>query len=451
MSQLPSRSCSVGYGWWPGWHWCCRAGPGTLHAQQFSFRQYAQSDGLTNLAAGYLVTDPGGDLWVGTDGGLFRFDGTAFVSYDTAHGLPSETVRGMALDPSGRLWVTLDRGLYVGGAEGFEPVRTPERSGHHRPRSAHRLPRQGSRSRRHTRATSWSCAASIPSAGSGISTRSSRAEQLKATPQLDKVVSFFTESDGTLWLGCGKQLCSAAAGKLRTWGAADGVPEGSYGAFLLTTTVVSGFGAAITCWCARPARRTFVVNDPPHARLESRVVEPMLTLDAGGRLLTRTAPGVARWDGTRWQEFSTDNGLADSVIAKAQVDGEGSLWLSPLGLGIWRWRGYDNVESWTRAQGFISQKVWNIVRDHDGRLLVGTERGCQVLDEAAGRVDRLPVRGTSPRWRTSRWPSIRAAAVGMASENSELWTVPPHENTRAPGEVSRRQGHGLDHLFRSLR
>ena len=70
----------------------------------------------------------------------------------------------------------------------------------------------------------------------------------------------------------------------------------------------------------------------------------MLTLDASGRLLTRTAPGVARWNGTRWQEFSTDNGLADSVIAKAQVDSEGSLWLAPLGWGIWRWRGYDNIE-----------------------------------------------------------------------------------------------------------
>ena len=95
---------------------------GDAASQQFSFRQYTQSDGLTNLSAGYLVTDPGGDLWVGTDGGLFRFDGTAFVPYDTALGLPSETVRGMALDASGRLWVTLDRGLYVGRASGFEPV-----------------------------------------------------------------------------------------------------------------------------------------------------------------------------------------------------------------------------------------------------------------------------------------------------------------------------------------
>ena len=30
------------------------------------------------------------------------------------------------------------------------------------------------------------------------------AEQIKATPELDKIASLFTESDGTLWLGCGK-------------------------------------------------------------------------------------------------------------------------------------------------------------------------------------------------------------------------------------------------------
>jgi diguanylate cyclase (GGDEF)-like protein len=400
---------------------------GNAAAQQFSFRQYAQSDGLTNLAAGYLVTDPGGDLWVGTDGGLFRFDGTAFVAYDTPLGLPSETVRGMALDSSGRLWVTLDRGLYVGGAEGFQPVRTqagPVITDHTLPIAFlgedHVL--VGSKGhvlelRRSHGADFWQSHPLFPP------------EQLKATPELDKVVSLFTESDGTLWLGCAKQLCSVSAGKLRTWGTADGVPEGAYGAFLVDHDSRLWVRSETHLLMRSPGTTEFVVNDPPHARLESRVVEPMLTVDSDKRLLTRTAPGVARWDGTHWREFSTDNGLADSVIAKAQVDGEGSLWLSPLGLGIWRWRGYDNVESWTRAQGFISQKVWNIVRDHDGRLLMGTERGCQVLDETAGRVAPCPFEGL-PQVEVISLTVDPHGARWWGLGNGELWTVPPH-GTRA--------------------
>jgi diguanylate cyclase (GGDEF)-like protein len=396
-------------------------------SQQFSFRQYAQSDGLTNLAAGYLVTDPGGDLWVGTDGGLFRFDGTAFVPYDTPLGLPSETVRGMALDASGRLWVTLDRGLYVGGINGFEPVRTADGP----ILTDHTLP-IAFLGRDHVLVTNKAHAQELRRPRESRLWQSRplfSAEQIQATPALDKVVSLFTESDGTLWLGCGKGLCSVAGEALRTWGEADGIPEGAYGAFLLDRDGRLWVRSERHLLTRAPGATTFTVNDPPHARLESRVVEPLLTLDSRGRLLTRTAPGIARWDGARWQEFTTDNGLADAVIAKAQVDGEGSLWLSPLGLGIWRWRGYDNIESWTRAQGFISQKVWNIVRDHDGRLLVGTERGCQVLDEAAGHLARCPFEAL-PQVEVISLTVDPKGGRWWGLENSELWTVPPHE-TRA--------------------
>jgi diguanylate cyclase (GGDEF)-like protein len=393
---------------------------GSTAAQQFSFRQYAQSDGLTNLAAGYLATDPAGDIWVGTDGGLFRFDGTAFVPYDTTLGLPSETVRGMALDPWDRLWVTLDRGLYVGGRNRpFEPVRTgsgPVITDHSLPiaflEQGHVLVAHKGQvlelRREHPDAGVWTAHPMFPNG------------------KVDHVVSLFTATDGTLWLGCGKQLCSKSADGLRTWGIAEGVPEGSYGAFLLDRNGRLWVRSGEHLLVRELGATNFVVADPPHARLESRVVEPMLTLDASGRLLTRTAPGVARWDGAHWEEFSTDNGLADAVVAKAQVDGEGSLWLSPLGLGVWRWRGYDNVESWTRAQGFVSQKVWNIKRDHQGRLLVGTERGCQMLDERAASVTGCPFEGM-PNVEDIALAVDARGGVWYGLENSELWTIPPHE------------------------
>jgi diguanylate cyclase (GGDEF)-like protein len=412
---------------------------GGAHSQQFSFRQYGQSDGLMNLAAGYLVRDPGGDMWVGTDGGLFRFDGTAVVTYDTASGLPAETVRGMAADPWGRLWVTLDRGLYVGNTAGFALVHSvegPVLTDHNMPiaflspdnilvvskahvlelRAAHPTP--GSQPAAVASTTKLWLARPYFTAG-----------QIEVTPDLDKVVSLFTARDGMLWLGCGRQLCSVANGHVRTWGIAEGVPEGAYGAFLVDRGRRLWVRSEGHLLVRASEDAPFTVNDPPHSKLESRVVARLLTLDSGGRLLTSTASGLARWDGSRWEEFTPANGLPDSVATTAQVDGEGGLWLSPLGLGIWRWRGYDNVESWTRAQGFVSQKVWDIVRDRDGRLLVGTERGCQMLDEAAGRVAGCPFVGL---------PDVEVISLAVdplggrwwGLENGELWTIPAHE-TRA--------------------
>jgi len=49
-----------------------------LPAQQYTFRQYGPSDGLTNLGVNCLLQDHTGYLWVGTDNGLFRYDGSSF-------------------------------------------------------------------------------------------------------------------------------------------------------------------------------------------------------------------------------------------------------------------------------------------------------------------------------------------------------------------------------------
>ena len=75
-------------------HWCgrvkCRAHnsglcaallfalAGTGAAQQFSFRHYGFVEGLQNLTVLSLAQDGAGYIWAGTEGGLYRYDGTRF-------------------------------------------------------------------------------------------------------------------------------------------------------------------------------------------------------------------------------------------------------------------------------------------------------------------------------------------------------------------------------------
>src|ERR1035438_5181687 len=49
-----------------------------LHAQQYGFQNYGAEQGLTNLAVSTLFQDRTGFLWVGTENGVFRFDGQRF-------------------------------------------------------------------------------------------------------------------------------------------------------------------------------------------------------------------------------------------------------------------------------------------------------------------------------------------------------------------------------------
>jgi len=74
-------------------------------AQQFIFRQYGQEEGLANLALSCLFQDRTGFIWMCTENGLFRYDGTDFERFGEDEGIENTVIHGAVEDPSGRLWV----------------------------------------------------------------------------------------------------------------------------------------------------------------------------------------------------------------------------------------------------------------------------------------------------------------------------------------------------------
>ena len=62
-------------------------------AQRYQFQLYGQTDGLTNLTPVCMLQDHTGFLWVGTQNGLFRYDGTHFEAFTPAQGLPGKSRR----------------------------------------------------------------------------------------------------------------------------------------------------------------------------------------------------------------------------------------------------------------------------------------------------------------------------------------------------------------------
>ena len=213
--------------------------PALASAQHFAFRHYTQAEGLTNLAASYLIETRDADMWIGTDSGIFVFDGVSFAALDRQRGLFKEPVRGIAQDPAGQLWVAFDRGVYRGDRSGFAPLRAAGRpvtadagmpivfvsdeqvllTAEHRVVELRRgtAPAVDAASDAHADgqrpAEHWTIRPLFSAA------------QLQATPSLGNVRSLFNAPDGTLWLGCGRGLCSLNSGVVREWGPDDGVPD----------------------------------------------------------------------------------------------------------------------------------------------------------------------------------------------------------------------------------
>src|SRR5688572_13597587 len=75
-------------------------------------KTWRTADGLPQSTVTALARTPDGYLWVGTNGGLARFDGVRFVHYGLGEGLGSLNVRALLADDEGGLWVaTLGGGL----------------------------------------------------------------------------------------------------------------------------------------------------------------------------------------------------------------------------------------------------------------------------------------------------------------------------------------------------
>ncbi|MBK8233856.1 MAG: T9SS type A sorting domain-containing protein [Candidatus Eisenbacteria bacterium] len=67
---------------------------------------------------------PNGDLWLGTDSGCIRWDGTHSTIYTTANsGLPANQVHRILISPEGIVWIAAFQGLdwpYHGGLARFD-------------------------------------------------------------------------------------------------------------------------------------------------------------------------------------------------------------------------------------------------------------------------------------------------------------------------------------------
>jgi ligand-binding sensor domain-containing protein len=107
----------------------CFALAAPVGAQQDSFRYYGTEEGLTSAAVKVLFQDRTGFLWVGTENGLFRYDGQRFQRYGSVEGLPSDIVLIIGEAPDGRLPAGYRGGFFEQKGQRFEKVPLPGANG----------------------------------------------------------------------------------------------------------------------------------------------------------------------------------------------------------------------------------------------------------------------------------------------------------------------------------
>jgi signal transduction histidine kinase/CheY-like chemotaxis protein/ligand-binding sensor domain-containing protein len=352
--------------------------PTNLNAQHYSFHEYGREDGLTNFVVYAINQDPTGFLWVGTDLGVFRYDGHRFKQYDLHSPTRHKSVYEVKLSPDGVIWAATDAGPARLLGDKLEPI--PGGESYQFEGSIE----FGTKGRLYA-STQTGLVFADPGRSDGMRLRPYPG-QMDQTKLL--IGGLHTAPDGIFWFGCGKSLCRLEDGRITTIGADWGLPSDEWDSIITDGQGDLWIRSLTRMYVLRKGTRHF---EPRYAGLPP-VTTSGLAVGPMGRVLATTDSGLARDMGSYWQIVGRSNGLRANMVNCAFTDREGSVWIGFQSSGLMRWRGYRQWENYTEADGLSNYSIWAIRRDASGGLWIATDSG---LDRAVfhetGRISRMQV------------------------------------------------------------
>ncbi len=331
-----------------------------LLAQQYTFRQFGPSDGLTNLGVNCLFQDHTGYLWVGTDNGLFRFDGSSFEAFGHSEGLANSEIRNLAESPTGDLWAATQGGVIRRSGGNFQTVDVGP-TGQFLDIA---FDPHGNLYLEHN---------------SGI---------LRGTPDGKGAYRFSMIAPGAVgamlvhgdevWFRRDGELWRFSDDKVERVGTPAGLPSDLWGAVALDTLGNLWVRSAARLYELPHGQTRFVDRSEgiPHA-----LVTRLFT-DTHGRVFVSSNSGVVMLSGAHDSErtyIDAQHGLPADVAGPVLLDREESLWLGMRGGGLVRRLGHGEWLSWRKADGLLNDSVWSTLNDRNGRLWVGTTGGLSIF------------------------------------------------------------------------
>ena len=279
---------------------------------------FQSAEGLPQASVSAICQTRDGYLWVGTYGGLARFDGVRFLVFDPGNtsGRLGSRIRALFEDRDGVLWVGTETGL-----------------------SAFR---EG-------RFAGYTVEDGLPD---------------------NVITSICQDHEGTIWVGTEGGLGRFENGRFSRFGLGSSIADSG--------KVLAYVGRGGGVWLTANRRLLtitagIVADHTIPGMLPTEEVSQMCETHDGSLWIAIPNYGLRRLHKGVLTEFGVESGLLDNYVVAVTEDRDGILWIgSGGGLNCWR----DNRLTSYSASGTLSDRtVRAIAEDREGNLWVGTDRG----------------------------------------------------------------------------
>lgn len=387
------------------------------------FEVLGPRQGLPDGGVLCIAQDSEGFIWLGSEVGLFRYEGGQSSQWGRKDGLPSDHVDWLAASPSGGLWVATSQGLVRVRHGRIEPARFQDHS-----------PIGGIRAMTHDASGRlWIAAAR----GLFVEAADLTFQPHPKAP-VGRVFAVSAGRSGTMLVGSDQGLSLFRAdGSIESWRAGQGLPQAG-----VELACEDADGRLWAC-----SGRTLVRKEPggsrftDHSGLLKAPVTPYgdFFLDRDGSLWLPTLKGALCLHGPRNNPLDDTAGLPMRWVRKVFRDREGGLWL--LGTTLARLQGNDQIWNHPLAEGPSGLIVWSFLRDARGQLLVGTDDGVfrmgaagptQIPGTEGRRIKGLAIDGTGRLWMVG----TTGPALWLGSGETKARIAPLGELGRALNTVT---------------
>ena len=363
--------------------------------------------GLVDNHITALLHDPNSYLWVGTVGGLSRFDGQHFDNFFDEEAAPTEKVTALALGGDGRIWIASNRQLTYWHNDRFTIAQTFD--------SSIRSIQKGRNGRL------WvALDDGLALLKAGQWTFFNRENQF---PDL-RITEIYEDRKGDLWVGFRNGGAVRIHPGNLTWeayGTAQGLPHTTVNHFLET--------ADGRLWVATHGGVAIWHDDqfspaPFNDQLPSPIIYRLFEDREKGLWMTASNAGAARWDGSNLAIFDRDSGLASNFTVDFLQDRWGHVWiLCRTGLSMYI---HGEVAKLGEEDGLQGRLMTVFFKGEDGLIWIGTSSGLNRYEEPrlktylldpSDRLDLSPASSTIYKDSQDRlwFPSF--AGLGFASED----------------------------------
>lgn len=291
------------------------------------------SQGLAFSYIYAMCQDKKGNLWLGTDYGLCKYDGTYLTTYTEKEGLINNKVNSIAEDKQGRLWIGTYGGVTVFDGNSF--LQFADKDG--------LLAGLTGNIKQDSNGNMWITVETVGMVGYNgdtfifYRTKSNLGE--KVAP------GFFVDDKGLCWFLTPKGLIRHK--------------ENRFTYFAPGSHILDGIVTA--------------VED-----------------NNGNTWFFSMTHGITKYDGNYFTHYTKENGLSDNPIMSIMVDRNDNLWIGTRYEGLNKFDG-NNFTTYNSEYGMPEDKMSCTIEDKQGNIWVGTMGGgvCKLNDN--GFTEKIPL------------------------------------------------------------